>query len=551
GSFSEKDYFLSRSGFDEVRDFTVAVNGIPSARDNSREAGTFRIRETSNRIELVVFYRAQNESVTFEISYTIDGGVKVGPDHSEFVWTYISSRWERNTQHLEVELILPDVSSEVTRNWIRGASDAVTISESDTGFSLTSNRALSRNQQVIVRSVFPSIVIPNARVTNPELTLELVLADETRRLEERLAKERRKAKWESIGLPVGIVLLILSPIVFFVMYHKFGRRHQLGYQIPQALYQPPEDLAPALAGKVMFYAGGAEAQLMTATLFDMSRRGYFQLKEAEIKNSRPPKTPETTLVIQRNENKPERDTLLSYEKHLLDFINEAMVDGQVSLKGLFEQDTATKKQKEINPALFASNKTQAESTKWFEEWGLELQKEYGKIEVYEKESTKWMAVGIVIQLVLFLIGLGLLILSGLVLLVFSMISSIIWMLFSIAIRRRTPKAQESYYKWKAYRYGLQNARPQDFKGPNLAMHMIYAIALLVTGKKFTRMVEALNLQSNDIFWLQMYYTGVLNPALISNSISNITTSTLSSTTTFTGSATGIGAAGGGAGGGAR
>ncbi|MCH8494838.1 MAG: DUF2207 domain-containing protein, partial [Balneolales bacterium] len=42
GSFSEKDYFLSRSGFDEVRDFTVAVNGIPSARDNSREAGTFR-----------------------------------------------------------------------------------------------------------------------------------------------------------------------------------------------------------------------------------------------------------------------------------------------------------------------------------------------------------------------------------------------------------------------------------------------------------------------------------------------------------------------------
>jgi uncharacterized membrane protein len=548
GSFSQADYIMPRRGFTEIRDIQVAENGVAYTRtDRGREEGTFYIAESSSRIEIVWNFRAKDEYRTFEISYVLDGALIVGPDYSEFTWTYLSNRWERQTEQLTVNFVLDAGDEDTVHNWVRGAADRIRLRATQNGFELNSNAFISRNSIVEVRSVFPSSVVADAAVTHPDFSLQTALDQEEDRALLELQRAERRAIWVARGQVTGWILILLSLASFISIYIRHGRWHQFGSQAPIQLYEPPMLIPPAVAGK-MLYSSGTEAYLLTATLFDLARRGYFKLFETTIKQKSAKAKPKQTLVIQFSDESPSTDNLLSYERHMVDFLTKAMIANRVSLAALFESDHIGKAQKERNPGLYDMNIKSREVTTWYQDWIKELTTYMTRFKWYEPNSTKWMVVNMMIQAVLTSGAVILLVQAFVPVVMIALMLCIVMFIMSMAIRRRTPEAQLEHDKWVAYRKGLIEGRPQDLQSGDASYHLIYAIALFITGKKFVRAVEGFSTDSTSLEWIYFSHVGVFNPAFIASSVSNITASTTSS---FSAGGASVGVAGGGAGGGAR
>jgi len=110
-----------------------------------------------------------------------------------------------------------------------------------------------------------------------------------------------------------------------------------------------------------------------------------------------------------------------------------------------------------------------------------------------------------------------------------------------------PEVRWNYLQWKAYREGLIKGRRQDLDKGISDLHLIYAVALYITGKKFTASVERFTGQGEDFSWIIFLNPGVFNAGAVAGAVSNITASAAGS---FSGGGAAAGAAGGGAGGGA-
>jgi uncharacterized membrane protein len=548
GSFSQADYILRRRGFDLIRDIQVSEGDQYYTRtDRGREPGTFSIKESNREIEILWNYDARNETRTFTISYVLEGALVVGPEDAEFMWTYLSDRWEKPTQNLKVEFVLPDVPANSPAHWLRGNTDRVSLESTSQGFTLTSTGALNTSRRVIVRSVFSRSLIPNAQTSDPDFTLSAARDQELRREQEAVERAEREAVWAAWGNPIGWILLILGPAIFFVLYLRHGVRHHQGQQKPEFFYAPPTNTPPAVAGK-MLHSTGTEACLLTATLFDLARKGYFKLFEAPVKQWSESAKPKYTLVIEHREDAPSQDRLLSFEQNLYEFLMKAMVDGRVSLAALFESSSTSKKQKERNPGLYDTNVTSTQVTKWYMEWTASLGNYVKSLNWYEAESIKWMAVSMVAQGLILAVALVMFIQAQVPVLFVVMLASVVWLITSYAIRRPTPEVQREFDAWKAYRNGLLKGRPQDLKSGDAALHLIYAVALYITGKKFTESVEKIAFKDDGMGWIMFHNVGVFNPAAIANSVAAMTAATTSS---FSGGGASAGVAGGGAGGGAR
>lgn len=548
GEFSQADYILPRRGFDEISAISISEHGESYLRtDGGRDEGTFFIREFNNRIELVWNYRARDEIRTFEISYLLDGALIVGYDYAEFFWTYLSNRWERSTGELKVEFLLPEPSTGDVHTWVRGAHDAIQLQSDNLGFFITSTRPITRRESVSVRAVFSTESIPNAALTHPTFSLAEAYQDEEQRRIQNEESEARRAFWLSINERWGWMIILISLGSFFHIYHRYGRRHRPSPPVPQQLFEPPMKIAPAVAGKLVI-SMGMEAMLLTATLFDLARRGYFLLTEKELYPKSKWVPAKQTLLIERGQEASDPSGLLPYEQHLYDFFTSSMVNGRVSLAALFESSSISSSVKKQHPDLFETKVDSSKVSTWYMSWIKELGTYMNRFNWYDKTSTKWMIIALAVQLALTGISVALLVLAFTPLIMISIMVTIIMAVFSIAIRRRTPEAQEQYLRWVAYRNGLASGSAQDLQMFDSSLHLIYAIALGITGKKFTQCIERIAHEDEQWLWITFAHGGTFNPAAISGSVSSITASTTSS---FSGGGASVGSAGGGAGGGAR
>ncbi|KPQ00640.1 MAG: putative membrane protein [Bacteroidetes bacterium HLUCCA01] len=548
GDFSKADYNLPLRGFAQIRNISVSENGVDYRRvEGGDEEGTFWIGESRSQLEINWNYRASNEVRTFTLTYELDGALVVGPDYAEFTWIYLSDRWDRSTRELSVELTFSSDYSGSFLHWVRDGADLVTMTESSNGFTIISERPVSRHDRVIVRSVFPSELVPAARVTDPSFTRSLAMAQEEERAIEREERLLREQRWTARAQVIAPILILLGISVFVGVYLKYGRNHAFAQVVPEQLYAPPGQLAPAVAGKLLYRYGGTESYLLTATLFDLARRGYYTLYETEIKGAGSKAKPKQTLVVAMADNPPSIDELLGYERHLYDFFTSSMSDDRVSMAALFEIDTTSKKVKQANPGLFESRVKSSDVTKWYTSWTTELNKYIKTLHWYESDSTSWMGYSMAFQFILFALGIFLFFQVQIPIVAFLMGTSFVLLLASIGIRRLKPEVRWNYLQWKAYREGLIKGRRQDLDKGISDLHLIYAVALYITGKKFTASVERFTGQGDDFSWIIFLNPGVFNAGAVAGAVSNITASAAGS---FSGGGAAAGAAGGGAGGGA-
>lgn len=532
GSFSRANYELSKRGFDSISNIIISENGVEYSQDESHSAGTFSVRNSKNSIDIRWNYEARDEVRTFEISYILSGALIVGSSHAEFYWTYLSNKWEKPTQYLGVQFILPDyVSGDDTKYWVSGASNKMDLKSTDSGFVLTSHQKLTKRDQVMVRTIFPSGLLSPGLMNDMQYSLENVL-EQQRLLEiEQSRNAESKLKIKSINKYLAFIIILISFSSWYYFYSKYGVKHTFAKKRSEVLFIPPSNIKPAIAGWLITQRMVQPCHL-SATLFDLSRQGYFTIREGELEKRRFGK-PISETYIDATNKALDTASLTSYELFLLDFLAKEL---KISNK--------------MSDIFDSNNATSTKMSKWYPKWSSEVRKYGAQLELIDAMSVKKMKQSMLVQFVLGLITVALLIAGSVPVLIVALGTTAMFLAASAGIQRLTPGGQKLYNDCIAYRRGLKMARRSDFEKSNPDIHMIFAITFGISGKKLDQFISVMKLTNDDLSWLFLNPNPVMGISGITQSLSQVTGSIVSATASFSGTGASAGSAGGGAGGGA-
>lgn len=531
GTFSWADHRFSKQGFDTISNITVSENGMNYINDNSEDPGTFSVSESNRNVIIKWHYSAQDTSRTFSITYEMAGALIVGNEWIEFFWNYLASGRNKSTDRFSLELTLPSaVSTDSVYVWDRMESDHLKVISPEGIISISASD-ISRNQSARFRFLVPrSLFDENSVMVNePDLTLENVLMQE-QEYETELQQRAEHAEWiHSISEPSTAVITVLSILIFVLLYNRYGKRFTSSLISDRETIMIPDQTPPALAGKLLSNSITTHGHLM-ATIFDLARKGYFKVREAENEKKGLFSKPGTEFLIERTERKPEKGRdLAEWEWMVYRFVDERIRFGSVTIKKLFSESPS-------------------QVSKWFNEWKKEVRKVYDSQNWIDLDSTKGVAFNIFLQSVLIAASLYLLFneagIAGI-----ALVTTGIMLILSMVIKRRTEVGQELYKRWNAYRKGLKNVDKRTIKMDMLDRHFIYATALGLTPNQIEALLDKADesLLSAYLPWIVLFSGSTSSPASIAQSVS-----TLAATggSTFSGSVGGTGASMGSAGGGA-
>ncbi|PWN07495.1 DUF2207 domain-containing protein [Rhodohalobacter mucosus] len=533
GSFSWADHRFSRSGFDSITNIRVSEGPESYRNDNSEQPGTFSVSESDSRIIIKWHYAAEDTSRTFSISYDLKGALIVGEEWVEFFWNYLASGRNRSTENFTLEVSLPSpVSPDSMYVWDRLEPDHMTTKSPDGLITINTNR-ISRNQSARFRFLFPRVLFDdgNVRLNEPELTLANVIREEQER-ESRLRERAEYQEWiNSVARPVTALIIVFSILFFVLLYNRYGKRFKTNFISERETVMLPDQTPPALVGKLLSNSITTQGHIL-ATIFDLSRRGYFKIREKESEKKGIFSTSDSEFLIERTdkEQDPEKSRdLAEWEMMVYRFVDDRIRFGSVTIKKLFSESPT-----KVN--------------KWFSDWKKEIRKVYDGHNWIDQESTKGVLLNIFLQAILVAASVYLLFYEADIALAALIVSGVM-LPMSFLIKRRTEEGQAMYKRWIAYKKGLQNADKRTIRMDMLDRHFIYATAFGLSPKQIENLLQSADdsLISMYLPWIILYSGSTSSPASISQSISSLAATGGSS---YTGSVGGTGASMGSAGGGA-
>ena len=84
---------IPRTAAELVGGIGVQEGGRAYQESDSNEAGTFEISREASSTRVTWYYQADDERRTFDIFYTIDGGVRRFPDTAELYYKFVGDEW--------------------------------------------------------------------------------------------------------------------------------------------------------------------------------------------------------------------------------------------------------------------------------------------------------------------------------------------------------------------------------------------------------------------------------------------------------------------------
>lgn len=525
GRYTRADIEIRKRGFDRLYDIQLFEDGVPMLESDSKDPGTFRIRDRRRRVTIEWRYVAEDEEKVFELRYKVAGAVVKGPEHSELFWTYIGNKWDRSTLSWTLDLQFASGDSTVTIPvWAEGDTSNLSLLSGVNGQVNVVTGRIGRRDGIRVRTVFPSNWIPNAPVTDAGYTLDAAIADEEQKAQDAaIAAENKsiRAAWFQEFLPI---LLIGPFFIFGYLYHRYGRRFKPSIRIPETGHTPPSDLPPAVVSWLMT-SQQVMPNALVATLLDLARRGKLTLTTTE--ESQRWGKPKMVTSIALTPDSKDHAGLQDFEIDLITFFTTHGAEEPVRLDVLFKAE-------------------RAETLKWYMAW-CKLVKENGNTRgYYDAESMKGVTISAILCAVL---------LVGSIFAAFhigaigaaAIIIATLAFAFSFGIYRRTELGELTFSVWKAYRNGLKSGNKSELSGVDTGTHVIYAVAFGMAGKRLTSMLENLDPNSETDMWLST--SGfAMDPSLFASQVSGMVASASAGVSAATGAS--AGSAGGGGGGGA-
>lgn len=526
GDFSWADYRLPKRGFSEIKNIQVSDGDTAYINENSEQPGTFNISENNNAIIIKWHYNASDESRVFTVSYELTNALVIGHQWSEFFWNYLASGREKSTRNFYANITFSDtLQPSSLHSWSYG-HESSSINHQEGYYQIVADN-IPKSQSIRTRLVFPSSVFNQIEnlITDDNFHLELVEQEELEREQERARIEARNAFYQSITLEGTILLSLLSLGVFLLIYNKFGKRHAVGTFSDTETIMLPDNTQPALIG-MLLYSQHVSPNHLTATIFDLARRGWFNIHEQE-KEQTFFSSGKSEFVISKPSNRPQT-SLLTWEEMIVDFIDEQLEK---------ENSTFEKISQESSKGIYS----------WYSRWCKALKKDFNDKKWIDRKSYKGVFINIIVQ-ILFLSSSVFLLIRGDAIAFVALFISVVFLVASIAIIRRTSLGEAIHIRWKAYHNGLKNADKRTINMETLDRHFIYATAFHLSEKQLTTLFKSGGYKNNNVFpWIILMPGSLVTPA---NMASSMKTLTASGNSSFSGTSGGMGASSGMAGGGA-
>jgi uncharacterized membrane protein len=472
----------------DITDFVVGENGRPYALgdrrslDDSKTPDSYWVsyNHQGNSVYGKWFYRADDETRTFEISYVVHDAVTVYDDYAELYWKFIGGNSDMPTREVTGTIHLPPgADKDRVRAWLHTELTSECWIEDDAvRFRVDDLRS---RKFVEMRVLFPTELVPQATSRASGNIWDRAFAEESQWAED--ANRRRIAAQEYMAghaerarraAIVAIVLGVAAMLVWTILFVRFGREHEVRFE-GDYFRELPSERQPALVGYLMT-SGMVGSGDMVGTIMDLARRGYLTIEEMKHEErgflEKLAGTPEYDYILKMAPNKkfPE---LASYERNLLLFIFSRKCTTGTDMISLHE----FKKE---------AQKHSTEFHRWFESWKKRvkaLAKERGD---FEKQGTSMMIVSMVVGGAAGAAGVALAAFFQSPFAVVGMVLGMATIPLASLIKRRSPEAALEFKQWKALKkYLLHFSELKEAPPASLTLwehFLVYAVALGIADK---------------------------------------------------------------------
>lgn len=538
GRFSWATYLLPLKGIGDIRYFSLSDEFSAYQKSSVGKSGTYYIQKDSEQFFCKWFYQCENETRTFTLRYTATDVAITHEDIAEFYYKFVGESNDKSIATVSVNIELPQKAD---------TSSVKAFAHGPLWGSIQFNQGrlqmevqpLPAYQYWEARVLFPREWIQEAVRQTSAVMLPDILQEEKRWVQQanearKLAQEkyRQRKERESRAWQYGIILSIAGLLGLIILYHKYGK----GFAVPYSQEvdsELPTDYPPAVVS-ALYYNKNIYGTSLSATLFDLARRGFISIEQDKPPQKRWWGTSKPQFSIKLESQTKDDDRLRDYESDLISFIFNKLGEGRSSVE------------------LKAFQKNQSKVQKWFRSWKKLLSAHYQDVVYYDKSSIKGTIIASSLS--------SLIILGGVIILltlgtpgILAIVAGSILLGLSFTILRYTPEIKLKRKKWAALKnylkkYHFAGEQSQDWL-TNIQKYLVYGIALGIGNKAIKKLIDTIPADRHTSVFPWYYYgSGAIpSPADFASAVTSMVT--IASSTMSSSTGTGGGASGGGGGGG--
>jgi len=519
GRFSGVYRTLLEEGSRGISDFSVSrLQGgklTEFINNDSAAENTYQLLDEWKGIRLKIFSTSKDESKTFVIKYKVNAVAARYSDIGELYWKFMGEDTEVKIENFDIRITLPEgAKKEQLRIFGHGPLSGISEIIDSRTVGLRADKLLPHNF-VEARVLFPAKLISESRKTVNSAALQRILAEEKGFAEEANAKRVRARA--VMGFSLLFALFELLRIIY--LYIKYDREYKTQFE-GEYFRELPGNYSPAVLS-VLWNFGNAKPRDITATIMDLVRRKYLQLKveQTETRGIIKHKVEnEYAFVLNKEAG---MDALSKHEKHLVDWLINTIGNGESVSLGEIEQSSKTM--------------SGAESFKAdYDVWTEYVREEADKLAFFDKNALKGQIIGVIIAVVGMIYGGITAVAQGNIAGMAALIlASITLLVYSLLIKRRSIYGVEQFRMWKAFKRFLQHFSQLDkAELPAVTLwehYLVYAITLGVAKDVISQLKLVFRDEDFRNAGLTYMYMGHYGNHNYFNAIDNVTTTLVKTT----------------------
>ena len=423
---------------------------------------------------LQMFYESENETVAFLIEYTLQDVVVLHNDIAEVYWTFVGNGFEETIADVQIRVTLPkEDTPEHFRIWAHGDITG-NIDFLDNQTLLASIKKVSPGTEIDIRTTFNKDFVSDISLSKQsgiDAFDKIITVEEERA---RVANEQREQA-RFIRQIIEIICYIymgLLIIWWIYVYIRFDKEYKSDFK--EEYYRDfIEDYNVEVVDFLMNNTITPNA--MSASILNLIYKKNIQVTEISSKKKK--KDYEFTLLNREKVN----DT----EDVLLDFLFE-----KVGKNGKFTT-------KEL--AAYAKNpKTFTTFENSYNNWLRCVKKDAERQNFFEKNGLPIISAIFFLLIALFIILATIYFNVDTWMSLVVMAISIVFLIYTFLIKKRTKKGQEDYVRWKAFKHFLEDFGRFDIKElPEIALWERYLVYATVFGLA-DKVEKAMNVKISEL-----------------------------------------------------
>jgi uncharacterized membrane protein len=266
GSFRFGSAVIANENLEDITNVQVFEEGQPLQQSCSERAGTFCVQDVDEGLSIVYYFTnaASNESREFEISYTVEGALRVYEDGDQLWWIAVpEEKFGFAVGESTITVELPDqYRPREGVDPVETYGTPATITVQGSTITAVAESQIAPNDTFEIRVQYPHD--SDARVANWQSNF-----DQQRQLEPII---------NLAVLALGLLIGLGGPFGVFYVWYSRGRDPKVGV-VPEYLSELPSDLPPGVVGALIDEK--ADLRDVLSTLIDLSRRGYIVIEESQ------------------------------------------------------------------------------------------------------------------------------------------------------------------------------------------------------------------------------------------------------------------------------